>query len=77
MERNSAIKAQIQEELRWLEDEITACKWTQGHTQTVPNVLILCCKYVLNIQSILSEEVCVLFVFHQCCHPIVLFCNGE
>lgn len=28
-ERNSAIKAQIQEELRRLEDEIAACKWTR------------------------------------------------
>lgn len=27
-ERTSAIKAQIQEELRRLEDEISACKWT-------------------------------------------------
>lgn len=27
-ERNSAVKAQIQQELRRLEDEISACEWT-------------------------------------------------
>lgn len=76
------IKPQIQEELRRLEDEITACKWTHTDTHTS------CSKFTDPVLRVGVEHpkdpkprsVCVMsvrFCFYSVLPPFVLFCDGD
>lgn len=77
--RNSVIKPQIQEELRRLEDEITACKWTHTDTNTSCSK---CTDPVLQVgvehpkdPKLRSVCMCAI-VFTQHCHHLFCFAIG-